>query len=172
MPTTHDPRSAAAAESTRGGKYLTFVLAGTSFGIEVRRIREIIRSVSVTTLPGLPDYVRGVINLRGRIVPVIDLRVRFQLPVADTTERTCIIVVEVRSKAGAEIAVGLVVDDVEEVTTVHETDFELAPDFGVQVDTRYIRGMAKIKDTVKTLLDIDHLLSAQAVDRLRKSTAA
>ena len=148
------------------GKYLTFTLGSESYGIAVRKIREIIRMIEVTAVPQMPAYVRGVVNLRGKIIPVIDLRRRFQMDPAETNERTCIVVVQVARNAGGTLQMGLVVDQVEEVLNIHAADLEEPPKFGAAVHEAYILGMAKIKEGVKTLLDIDQVIGEQALDEV------
>jgi len=144
------------------GKYLTFTLHQESYGIEVLKVREIIRLITITAVPQMPNYVRGVINLRGKIIPVMDLRLKFGFAEAASTEQTCIIVVQVKLPDGKSVQMGLVVDGVEEVTNIASSDIEETPDFGGQISTNYIVGMAKIKGAVKTLLDIDGVVSAEA----------
>lgn len=159
MSNTLTEPSAQAAEPA-AGKHLTFILAGEYYGIPVLAVREIIRMVDITAVPRMPEHIRGVINLRGKIIPVLDLRLRFGLPKAETTERTCIIVVQVRLASGALAQTGLIVDAVEEVASIPASEIESAPDFGASVDTRCIVGMAKVKGEVKTLLDIDQVIGA------------
>lgn len=144
-------------------KYLTFVLGQESYGIAVLTIREIIRMTDITSVPQMPDYVKGVINLRGKVIPILDLRLKFRLARVEMTERTCIIVVQVNTTAGARMLMGLIVDAVEEVLNIAAGDIEEAPDFGTKLETDYILGMAKIKGKVKTLLDIDRVVSAETV---------
>jgi purine-binding chemotaxis protein CheW len=141
------------------GKYLTFVLGDESYGIAVLKIREIIRLPDITAVPQMPAHIRGVINLRGKIIPVVDLRARFGLPHAEATDRTCVIVMQVTTAAGASVPMGLVVDDVEEVINLAADDIQETPDFGSQVATDYLLGMAKIKGVVKTLLDFDRVVT-------------
>lgn len=141
------------------GKYLTFTLAQERYSVPVLKVKEIMRLCPVTQVPRMPRYIKGVINLRGKIVPVIDLRERFGLPPAVDTDRICIIVVQFDMPDGAVQLMGMIVDVVEEVTFFAADELESAPDFGGAVDTRFITGMAKSKDTVKTLLDIDRLLN-------------
>lgn len=141
------------------GKYLTFALAKERYSIPVLKVREIMRLCPVTQVPRMPLYIKGVINLRGKIVPVIDLRERFGLPPAIDLDRICIIVVQFDTPDGVLQLMGMIVDVVEEVSFFAEDDLELAPDFGGSIDTRFITGMAKSKDMVKTLLDIDRLLN-------------
>ena len=141
------------------GKYLTFVLGDESYAISVLKVREIIRLTAITAVPQMPDYVKGVINLRGKIIPVLSLRSKFGLPPAETSERTCIVVVQLTPSAGAQMQMGLVVDDVEEVVNINASEIEATPDFGAQLDTQYLLGMAKIKGAVKSLLDIDRVIA-------------
>jgi purine-binding chemotaxis protein CheW len=143
------------------GKYLTFLLGRESYGVEVLKVREIIRLQAITNVPRMPDYVKGVINLRGKIIPVIDLRIKFSLEKAEATERTCIVVVHVSLASGGSLQMGLVVDEVDEVLNIMPGDLEETPDFGTKLDTEYILGMAKVKGTVKTLLDIDKVVGQE-----------
>ena len=142
------------------GKYLTFVLERQGYGIDVLKIREIIRMIDITAVPQMPAYVRGVINLRGKIIPVIDLRLRFGFDEAKSTEQTCIVVVLAKLPDGKSLQMGMVVDGVEEVVNIAAADIEETPDFGAEISTDCILGMAKIKGVVKTLLDIDRVLAA------------
>ncbi len=153
------------------GKYLTFTLHGESYGIEVLKVREIIRLTDITAVPQMPSYVRGVINLRGKIIPVIDLRVRFGFPDITNTDLTCIIVVQVKLPTGKNTQMGLVVDGVEEVINIAAGDIEETPDFGAKIQTDYIVGMAKIKGVVKTLLTIDRVLEDHEVSHLQSAAA-
>lgn len=147
---------------TGENKYLTFELAEEEYGVEVLKVREIIGMIPVTRVPRTPDFIKGVINLRGKVVPVVDLRSRFELPTKDYTDRTCIIVVEVRGNSGT-VLMGIVVDSVSEVLSIAEKDVEPTPSFGVQVDTAFILGMAKLKGKVKTLLDINRVLTGDQI---------
>lgn len=144
-------------------KYLTFKLGGESYGIAVLKIREIIRMQKITPVPQMPPHVKGVINLRGKVIPVVDLRVKFSLGDDATDERTCTIVVQVESKDNVPTLMGLIVDAVEEVCNIVQSEIEETPDFGSAVDTRYILGLAKVKGDVKTLLDIDLVVSQDEV---------
>jgi purine-binding chemotaxis protein CheW len=146
------------------GKYLTVVLDSEAYGIAALKVREIIRLQKITPVPQMPDYVKGVINLRGRVIPVVDLRVKFAVK-AEFTERTCIVVVQVK-RAQAQMQMGLIVDSVEEVVNVAAEEIEPTPEFGVHVDTAYLLGMAKIKGAVKTLLDIDRVVAPEAVEEI------
>ncbi|MBW2644510.1 MAG: purine-binding chemotaxis protein CheW [Deltaproteobacteria bacterium] len=142
----------------REGKYLTFVLANEEYGIGILKIKEIIGMMAVTTVPRTPVYVKGVINLRGKVIPIIDLRLRFGMEAIDYTDRTCIIVVEIESESGT-VQVGVVVDAVSEVLNVNAGDIENTPQFGISMDTEYILGMAKMEGGVKILLDVDQVLT-------------
>ncbi|MFA5193074.1 MAG: chemotaxis protein CheW, partial [Verrucomicrobiia bacterium] len=128
MPTTTLDASSATQQAV-AGKYLTFTLGQESYGIKVLKIREIIRHTDITAVAQMPAYVKGVINLRGKIIPVADLRMKFGLTVTETTKRTCVVVVQVKSSSGAVISVGILVDDVEEVINIAASDIEETPDF-------------------------------------------
>lgn len=160
-PDTQSEKGACAA----AGKYLTVVLANEAYGIAVLKVREIIRLQKITPVPQMPAYVKGVINLRGRVIPIIDLRAKFGLQ-ADTTERTCIVVVQVKFAAEHVVQMGLIVDAVEEVTNLTKDEIERTPEFGATLDTEYILGMAKVKGQVKTLLDIDRVIAPETVREL------
>ena len=151
------------------GKHLTFTLQPESYGIDVLKVREIINLVTITAVPQMPAYVKGVINLRGKIIPVIDLRVKFGMETVGSTIRTCVIVVQVAGVDTASTALGLIVDSVEEVVNIGASEIEDPPDFGVSVDTSYLLGMAKIKGRVVSLLDIDRVLSGEQIQRLAKN---
>jgi purine-binding chemotaxis protein CheW len=140
------------------GKYLTFTLRRESYGIPVLKVREIIRSTSITAVPQMPAYLKGVINLRGKIIPVIDLCLKFGFAPAASAESACIVVVQVNGPSNRPIQLGLAVDGVEEVCQLAPGDIEATPDFGEAVNTTYILGMAKVKGVVKTLLDIDRVV--------------
>jgi purine-binding chemotaxis protein CheW len=149
----------ARTEAAREGKYLTFSLAGEEYGIGILKVREIIGMMSITPVPQTPEFVKGVINLRGKVIPVIDLRLRFGLDATAYTERTCIIVVEIHGESGS-IPLGIVVDAVSEVLNIRSADIENTPSFGVKLNTDVILGMAKTDGGVKILLDIDQVLGA------------
>jgi len=140
-------------EDAQKGKFLTFHLANEDYGIEIRFVTEIIGIQKITEVPEMPDYVKGVINLRGKVIPVMDVRRRFRLPPREYDDRTCIIVVDVGSRA-----VGLVVDKVNEVADISDSQIEPAPRAGSDKAGQYIRGMGKIGDEVKILLDVNRLL--------------
>ena len=152
----------------REGKYLTFSMAGEEYGIGILKIKEIIGMMPITRVPKTPEHVKGVINLRGKVIPVVDLRLRFGMDEIDYTDRTCIIVVEIEGQADI-VLIGIVVDAVSEVLSIKADDIEETPTFGTKLDTEYILGMAKIEGGVKILLDIDTVLSAEDVVVLEKT---
>jgi len=165
------PESAPAQTRQLAGKYLTFILCGESYCIDVLKVREIIRLTNITTVPQMPDHVRGVVNLRGKIIPVMDLRRRFGFAEGEPAEQNCIIVVQVKLADGEAAQMGLVVDGVEEVLNLAAADLEETPNFGGHFTTGYIVGMAKVKGVVKTLLDIDGIVTADALQNLNLSAA-
>ena len=142
----------------KAGKYLTFALGKEQYGLEILKVREIIGYMEITAVPQTPHYVKGVINLRGQVIPVIELRAKFSMNSTDVTEQTCVIVVEVSDNNNRTFSTGLVVDNVEEVLDIAGQDIEEAPQFDSSVNTSFILGMGKIGDTVKILLDIDKVL--------------
>jgi purine-binding chemotaxis protein CheW len=142
---------------TLAGKYLTFVLGKEEYGISIMTIKEIIGMMPITFVPQTPGHVKGVINLRGKVIPVIDLRLRFNIEEKAYTERTCIIVVEIAGSVGT-IQVGIVVDAVSEVLNIRKEDIQSPPESGANLKTDYILGMAKMNGDVKILLDIEHVL--------------
>lgn len=156
--------------ASQAGKYLTVVLDSEAYGLNVMKIREIIRLQKITPVPQLPAYVKGVINLRGRVIPIVDLRVKFGLK-AEFTERTCIVVVQVKLPTEQLVQMGLIVDSVEEVVTLASSEIEPTPDFGAKIDTTYLLGMAKVKGQVKTLLDIDRVVSPETVQAIAATVA-
>jgi len=143
------------------GKYLTFELAGEEYGVEILKVKEIIGIMNITSIPQTPAFVKGVINLRGKVIPVIDLRMKFGMNTQDYNERTCIIVVDINN-----MVTGIVVDSVSEVLNIKEEEIEETPSFGVKLYTEYILGMAKVKGQVKILLDIDKVLTSSDVSLL------
>ena len=166
--TTETMDQAVKAMADREGKYLTFSLAGEEYGIGILKIREIIGMMPITSVPQTPAFVKGVINLRGKVIPVLDLRLRFGMQAIEYTERTCIIVVEITGQAG-KIQIGSVVDSVSEVLNIKGEDIENTPTFGASLDTEYILGMAKMEGGVKILLDIDKVLSEGEIAELEKA---
>ncbi len=154
--------------SDREGKYLTFSLGSEEYGIGILKIKEIIGVMKITPVPQTPASVKGVINLRGKVIPVIDLRTRFGMDTAEYTERTCIIVVEIDVQ-GRHLQIGIVVDSVSEVTNFKGADIEDTPAFGTTIKTDYILGMAKSGGSVKILLDIDRVLSTEEYSYLENA---
>lgn len=153
-----EPVNSKLPSGSREGKYLTFRLGNEEYGVGIMRIREIIGMMPITSVPQTPSFVKGVINLRGKVIPVIDLRLRFQMDEIPYDERTCIIVLEI-STDSASLQIGVVVDSVSEVLNIREDDIEATPAFGVKMNTDYILGMAKAGGAVKILLDIDRVLT-------------
>lgn len=149
------------------GKYLTFKLGAEDYGLEILKVQEIIKIMDITAMPRTPEYVRGVINLRGKVIPVVDIRQKFEMEVVEETEKTCIIVVQI-ARADLTITMGLVVDEVCEVMDVASKDIEPAPDMGSAVDTNFILGMAKAENRVVILLDVDKVMSDQEVTEIGK----
>ena len=150
--TTRDSRGA------NENKFLSFCLGNEQFGVEILRVREIIGLLAITPLPQTPSYVKGVMNLRGRIIPVIDLRQRFGLSAAEATKETCIIVLESAEQDGSQTVMGAIVDSVREVQDIAKGSIEPPPEFGCEIPLRYIQGMGKVKDKVIVLLDIAEVI--------------
>jgi len=155
-------------DENKAGKYLTFKLADEDYGISLLKVREIIGMMPITSVPRTPEYVKGVINLRGKVIPVTDLRLCFSMPEIAYTDRTCIIVVEV-SGLTTTVQMGIVVDAVTEVLPVRAEEIEAAPKFGAKVDTHYILGMANMEGAVKILLDIDRVMTAEEIAEVEKA---
>ncbi len=154
----------------REGKYLTFSMADEEYGIEIEKIKEIIGMMPITTVPQTPEFVKGVVNLRGKVIPVVDLRLRFGMDSIDYTERTCIIVVEIQGQSGTVmVMIGIVVDSVSEVLNIKGDDIEDTPTFGTKLNTDYILGMAKMEGGVKILLDIDRVLCEGEISLLEQA---
>jgi purine-binding chemotaxis protein CheW len=147
------------------GKYLTFALGKEEYGVGILKVREIIGVMEITAVPHTLPYVKGVINLRGRVIPVLDLRLKFGMPVKEYDERTCIIVVEIDGPSGP-IQVGLLVDSVSEVLNVTAAEIEPPPAFGTHLDADYILGMAKVKGQVQILLDADRVVGKGVLETL------
>ncbi|MBW8886308.1 MAG: purine-binding chemotaxis protein CheW [Fibrobacteres bacterium] len=150
----------AAASIAKAGKYLTFQMGKEVYGIEILKVQEIIGMMPVTRVPKTPDFVRGVINLRGKVIPVIELRRKFGMETREDTDRTCIVVVQVTGAVGT-VTMGLLVDEVSEVLNVGQEQIEAPPSFGAGVDTDFILGMGKVGQKVLMLLDADKVLSSE-----------
>lgn len=150
------------------GKYLTFALGPEEYGLEILKVREIIGYMDITAVPQTPHHVKGVINLRGQVIPVIDLRAKFGMETTDVTDQTCIIVAET-SQSSRKFSTGIVVDHVQEVLDIAGEDIEEAPQFGSSVNTDFILGMGKIGESVKILLDIDKVLAGTDFQNLSRT---
>lgn len=164
--------SPAATTTAQPGKYLTFDLGGEVYGMSVLRVREIIRLCPVTPVANMPPHIRGVINLRGRVIPLVDLRARFGLPAAPDHDRTCFIVTEVAATNGGLRPYAVVIDSVREVACLTAADLVPTPDFGGAIDDRFITGMARTESSVITLIDIDSIAAADATAAIHDSTAS
>ncbi len=152
------------AAKAKEGKYLTFVLGHEEYGLEILKVREIISVMEITEVPQVPAFIKGVINLRGKVIPIIDLRLKFGMSAMDYTRETCIIVVNVR-----DLLLGIVVDTVAEVLDIMEKDIDPSPAFGSAVRTDFILGMGKVKGKVKILLDIDRVLSSEELEAVSEA---
>lgn len=151
-------------EDTQKNKYLTFTLGNDSFGIEILFVTEIIGLQQITDVPDLPDYVKGIINLRGKIIPVMDVRIRFKKEVREYDERTCIIVVDI-----GEISIGLIVDRVSEVLDIPEENVSEPPKVNKNSQNKYVKGIGKVGDTVKLILDCEKLLSETELEEIAEA---
>lgn len=161
---------AVSGERRKGGKYLTFALGREEYGLEILKVREIIGIMEITAVPRTPAHVKGVINLRGQVISVIDLRSRFAMEAVEKTDQTCIIVVEIQS-GQRRLNTGIVVDRVSEVLDIAGEQIEDAPSFGTSVDSSFILGMGKIGQNVKILLDIDSVLGSSEIEKLAVQAA-
>ncbi|MHC4267623.1 MAG: chemotaxis protein CheW [Planctomycetota bacterium] len=147
-------------------KFLTFVLNNEVYGIEILKVREIIGLMDITNVPQTPDYMKGVINLRGKVIPVIDLRLKFSMPEEEHTQETCTIVVEVDNTS-----IGIIVDNVSEVMEIKGDEIEDTPQFGQGIDTNFIMGLGKTKETIVILLDIAMVLSTEELEIVKQHVA-
>jgi purine-binding chemotaxis protein CheW len=152
-------------EDAQKDKYLTFHLANEDYAVEIRFVTEIIGIQKITEVPDMPEFVKGVINLRGKIIPVIDVRARFKLAPREYDDRTCIIVVNIN-----DMTVGLVVDEVSEVANIPEGQVEPPPRAATGQGGRYIQGMGKMDDEVKIILDVSKLLYDEELEMLKESS--
>lgn len=168
---TASQTSHAPAATAQPGKYLLFTLAGETYGMSVLSVREIIRCCPVTPVANMPPHIRGVFNLRGRVIPLVDLRSRFGLPVAADHNRTCFVVAEVAAAGGGVRPYAVVVDTVDEVVAYTTDDLVPTPDFGGAIDDRFIAGMARTGGGVTTLIDVDAIASADAPNSPASSSA-
>ena len=149
--------------SSYEGKFLTFVLGNEEYGIEILKVREIIGIMEITPVPQTPDYVKGVINLRGKVIPVIDQRIKFSMPEVEQTQETCVIVVEVK-----ESLIGILVDSVSEVLNIGREEIEATPQFGQDIDTQFIMGLGKTKGKLIILLDIEEVLTTEVIKMVKE----
>jgi purine-binding chemotaxis protein CheW len=152
----------------KGGKFLTFLMANEKYGLEILKVREIMGMMDVTSVPTTPAFVRGVINLRGKVIPVVDLRLKFGLEAKEDTQRTCIIVVHLTHTA-QEMTMGIIVDEVSDVLDIDQNQIEPPPSFGANIRTDFILGMGKVDQKVMTMLDIDRVLTEQEVALVESS---
>lgn len=152
-------------EDTQKDKYLTFHLAGEDYGIEIAFVTEIIGIQKITEVPDMPQFIKGVINLRGKVIPVMDVRLKFNLDEKEYNERTCIVVVDI-----SDTSIGLVVDEVSEVVDIPETQVEPPPQTGTGTSSRYLKGMGKLDDEVKILLNVDKLLYDEELEKIASSS--
>lgn len=152
--TTSEAVKTGGRHSDRGGKFLTFFLAGEEYGLEILKVHEIIGMMPITSVPRTPEFIKGVINLRGKVIPVVDLRLKLEMMSTDHTEETCIIVVQ-----ASGLETGVVVDKVSEVLDIVDSEIEDTPSFGTSVNSDYILGIGKSEGRVKLLLDLDKVLS-------------
>ena len=157
------------AAKAQAGKYLTFQLGAEVYGIEILKVQEIIGLMNVTHVPRTPAFVRGVVNLRGKVIPVVDLRLKFELEQLADTERTCIVVVQV-ARRDSRVTMGIIVDEVSEVLDIRSEQLEPAPTFGSAIDTDFILGIGKVGQKVVMLLDMDRVLSGDEVEVVSQST--
>ena len=153
------------------GKYLTFALANEEYGLEILKVREIIGYIDVTAVPQTPHYIKGVINLRGQVIPVVDLRAKFGMETTGVTEQTCIIVVEI-VQGHRTCSTGIIVDRVQEVLDISAASIEETPQFDAAVNTDFILGMGKVGSSVKILLDIDQVLGGDQLNHLESACSA
>ena len=171
--TRRDDGGEAAAVAHLAGKYMSFKLASEEYGIEILKVRELIRLMEITRVPGTKAFIRGVINLRGRVIPVVDLRLKFRMQESEATDQTVIIVV-VYELRGQTLTMGVLVDEVLEVLDIRANEIEPPPDFGTgAIDTEYILGVGKSGKRVVLLLDIGKVLTADesaAVSEVAQST--
>ncbi|MGE5329414.1 MAG: chemotaxis protein CheW [Deltaproteobacteria bacterium] len=148
-------------EDTLKGKFLIFSMGNEDYGIEIRHVTEIIGIQAITPVPELEEYVKGVINLRGKIIPVMDVRLRFKKPEREYDDRTCIIIIEIR-----DLFIGLIIDRVSEVVSISDEEIAAPPDFNKNFHNKYIKGIGKINNSVKLLLDCEKILSDDEIDSL------
>jgi purine-binding chemotaxis protein CheW len=152
-----------------GGKFLIFLIANEKYGLEILKVREIIEMMDVTSVPTTPAFVRGIINLRGKVIPVVDLRLKFGMEAKENTQRTCIIVVNL-ARTAQEMTIGIIVDGVSDVLDIDQDQMEPPPFFGVNIRTDFILRMGKVDQKVVMMLDLDRILSEQEIAIIDSST--
>jgi purine-binding chemotaxis protein CheW len=162
-------QSEAAIDVMRGGKYLTCILAEETYGIHILQVREILRMMPLTIVPNTPPFIKGVCNLRGKIIPIIDLRIKLRMTTQDFDRNTCIVIVEVEGEQGKKILLGVIVDSVCDVQEITSKEIEPVPQFGVKVDTIFLYGMVRSKTGVTLLMNIDKVLSHEELTMTESS---
>jgi purine-binding chemotaxis protein CheW len=165
------PREAATGVRAKPGKYLTFEVGQEVYGLEILKVQEIIGIMRVTRVPGTPSFIRGVINLRGKVIPLVDLRAKFVLPAKEDTERTCIIVVQVRRESQL-LTMGIIVDEVKEVSVIGAAQLEPVPEFGGAIETGFLLGVGKSGSRFVMLLDVDHVLLGTEIASVAQAAGA
>lgn len=168
---TTTPEASSTGLLAKPGKHLTFLLGRESYGLPVLKVREIIRLVEITPVPQMPPCIKGVVNLRGKLVPVMDLRIRFDLAARKFTETTCIVVAQVKSSSNGASHMGFIVDGVEEVLNLAQDDLEKTPDFGLKPATECLLGMANVKGKIIALLDIDQVVDKGPLEKMSELAA-
>lgn len=172
MDVTARAGSAGTITVAEAGKYLTFSLADEHYGLDIVRVQEIVGLIPVTRVPRLPAFVAGVINLRGRVIPVVDLRLSFGMPASDMGERTCIVIVSIEHPDGSSVTRGAIVDEVSDVVRFSADEVEPTPEFGTSVDTSFIKGVGRLGERVVLLLDIDRALTTGELEELDKAAVS
>ena len=152
-------------EDTQKGKYLTFTVGSEVYGLEIQYITEIIGIQKITQMPELPEYMKGIINLRGKIIPVMDMRLRFKKEPREYNDRTCVIVVEITG-----LSVGLIIDSVSEVISIPDQNIVKPPQINNEIGNRYIKGIGKVENEVKLLIDCEKLFTSYELDDLNEFT--
>jgi purine-binding chemotaxis protein CheW len=156
-------------EEALAGKFLTFRLASELYGLEILRVQELVGLLPVTRVPRLPAFLAGVVNLRGRVIPLVDLRLCFGMSASAMDDRTCVIVVRVERVEGHPAAMGVIVDEVSDVVYLAADKIEPTPEFGTSVDTSFVKGVGRLEDHVVLLLDIDRVLSSGELDAIAQA---
>lgn len=166
--TTQVHQEAGTDETGDADQFLTFMLDGEEYGVDILRVQEIKGWDAVTTIPNTPDYIRGVMNLRGTIVPIIDMRIRFSMKHMEYGPTTVVIVLRVEGKCNSRV-MGIVVDGVSDVYNLKQTDIKPSPSFGSAVDTEFVKGITTVGEKLVVILDIDYMLNSAELDTLDSS---